>query len=326
MQLEHRADADGVAHVALGIVDHHGAGLLDDLHLSGVHMDAVAQNGLGTQDAVVLQALDRAAAIVLQAVVHVVHALGHMDVIAGAAVVGGHHAVEGLVADGEQGVSAEHGGQHGILVLLALGDEVGVFLDGLQALLLAVPVGDLIAQAGADAELLGGLGNGVQGAGDLGIGGVVIEDGGNALLDAVHIQGVGAGAGAGQGQLAVDGPPGAVQDLVEIGGIVAHDGQAPCQGGVDMGVGIDEGGHDDAALGVDEVGLGVFGPQDVLLAYLGDDGSLIGHGPVLIIALAALVPGDESSVDDQIHVCSSLQIVFLFFRVKKNVSNLRMEI
>ena len=30
------------------------------------------------------------------------------------------------------------------------------------------------------------------------------------------------------------------------------------------------------------------------------------EGAVLIIALAALVPGDESSVDDQIHVCSSL--------------------
>ena len=169
VQLEHRADADGVAHVALGVVDHHGAGLLDDLHLGGVHMDAVAQNGLFAQDAVVLQALDGTAAIILQGVVHVVHALGHMDVVAGAAVVGGYHAVEGLVADGEQGVSAEHGSQHGILVLLALGDEVGIFLDGLQALLLAVPVGDLIAQAGADAEFLGGLGDGVQGAGDLGV-------------------------------------------------------------------------------------------------------------------------------------------------------------
>ena len=226
--------------------------------------------------------------------------------VAGAAIVGGHHAVKGLVADGEQGVSAEHGGQHGVPVPFTLGDEVGIFLDGLEALFLAVPVGNLIAQAGADAEFLGRGGNGVQRAGNLGIGGVMVENGGDALLDAVHIQGVGAGAGAGQGQLAVDGPPGAVQDLVEVGGIVAHNGQAPCQGGVDMGVGIDEGGHDDAALGVDEVGLGVFGPQDALLAYLGDGGSLVGYGAVLIIALAALVPGDESSVDDQIHVCSSL--------------------
>ena len=93
-----------------------------------------------------------------------------------------------------------------------------------------------------------------------------------------------------------------------------------------MGMGVDEGGHDDAALGVDDVGLGILGPQGALLAHLGDGGALIGHGAVLVVALAILVAGDESSVDDQIHVCSSLQIVFLFFRVKKNVSNLRMEI
>lgn len=76
----------------LWIVDHHGA-VPDDLHFGGVHMDAVAQNGLFPQNAVVLEPLDRAAAIVLQAVVHAVHALGHMDVVTGAAIVGGHHAV-----------------------------------------------------------------------------------------------------------------------------------------------------------------------------------------------------------------------------------------
>ena len=65
-----------------------------------------------------------------------------MDVEAGHAVVGLDHLLEGLVGDGEQGVAAEHGRQHGVLVLLALGDEVGVLLNGLQASLLAVPVGD----------------------------------------------------------------------------------------------------------------------------------------------------------------------------------------
>ena len=79
----------------------------------------------------ILQPLHRAAAVILQAVIHVVHALGDVDVVAGAAVVGLHHAVKGLVGNGEEGVAAEHGRQHGILPLLALGDEVGVFLNGL---------------------------------------------------------------------------------------------------------------------------------------------------------------------------------------------------
>ena len=158
-------------------------------------MDAVTQNGLGAEDAVVLQTLDRAAAIVLQAVVHIVHALGHMDMVARAAVVGRHHAVKGLVGNGEESVAAEHGRQHGVLVLFAFRDEVGVFLDGLQALFLAVPVADLVAQAGAQAQTLAFLRNGVEGAGDLTVAGVVVEDGGHALLDRVDVEGGGAGPG-----------------------------------------------------------------------------------------------------------------------------------
>ena len=80
-------------------------------------MDAVAQNGLGAEDAVVLQALDGAAAIVLQGVVDIVHALGDVDMVARAAVVGCDHAVKGLVGDGEESVAAEHGRQHGVLLL-----------------------------------------------------------------------------------------------------------------------------------------------------------------------------------------------------------------
>ena len=224
---------------------------------AGINMDAVAENSLVAQDTVVVQTLHRAAAVVLQAVIDVVHALGDVDVIAGAAVVRCDHTVERLVGDGEQGVAAEHGRQHGVLVLLTLGDKVGVLLNGLQALLLAVPVGDLIAQTGAQAQSLGLLGDGVEGAGNLAIGGVMVEDGGDTLLDGVHVQSRGAGPCAVHHQLAVDGPPRAVQHLIEVGGVVAHDGQTSRQRRVDVGVSVDEGGHDDAAPGIDAVGVGV---------------------------------------------------------------------
>ena len=204
-------------------------------------------------------------------------------------------------------MSAEHGGQHGILALLAEADPVVVLLDGLEALLLAVPVADLVAQAGPDAEAAGAGGDLKQGAGDLGVGGVVVEDGGDALLDAVDQQRVGAGPAALQGQLAVHGPPGAVQHLVEIGGIVAHDGQAAGQGGVDVGVGVDEGGHDDAAPGVDDLGVGVFEAQGGLLAHLGDGGAVKGHGAVLVVAPAPGVPGDQAAVGDKIHTNPSCE-------------------
>ena len=92
-------------------------------------------------------------------------------------------------------MSAEHGPQHGIVLLFAVGNEIGVFLNGLQTFFLAVPVGNLIAQAGADAKALGGLGDGKQGTGNLAVGGVVVKNSGDTLLDAVHIQRVGRGAG-----------------------------------------------------------------------------------------------------------------------------------
>jgi len=293
---KHGADADGIGHVGFGVVDDHGVGVLDELDLRRIHMDAVAEDGFLAEDAVVVQALDGAAAVVLQAVVDVVHALGDMDVIAGAAVVGLDHAVEGLVGNREERVAAEHGGEHRVLFLFAVGDPVGVLLDGLQALLLAVAVGDLIAQAGANAELLGGFADLEQRAGDLAVGGVVIEDRRDALLDAVNVKGVGRSAGALERQLAVHGPPRSVEHLVESRGVVADDGQAARQRGVDVRVRVDEGGHDDAAARVDALGLRIFGPQRGLLADLQNLGALDGDGTFFVVALCAGIAGDHTAV------------------------------
>ena len=97
VEREHRADAHGVAHVALGVVDDHGVGVFDELDLRRIHVDTVTEDGFRAENSVILQPLHGAAAVVLQTVVHVVHALGDMDVIARAAVVGLGHAVKGLI-------------------------------------------------------------------------------------------------------------------------------------------------------------------------------------------------------------------------------------
>lgn len=93
----------------------------------------------------ILQALHRAAAVILQTVIDIVHTLGNMDMIAGAAVVGLYHAVEGLIGKGKQGVSSEHSRQHGILFLFTFRDKIRIFLYRLPALFFSVPVADLIA-------------------------------------------------------------------------------------------------------------------------------------------------------------------------------------
>ena len=296
VELEHRGAAHGVAHVAFRVVDAHGVRFFDDVHFRRVHMDAVAQDGLGAQDAVVLEALDRAASVVLEGVIHVVHALGDMDVVAHPAPVGGGHPVEGLVGNRKQGVAAEHGLQHVGGAALAVVDEVLVLLDGLEGFFLAVPVADLIAQAGPHTHGLRDLGDFHEGAGDLAEGGVVVEDGGDALLDGVDHQSLGAGLGSRQVQVAVDVPPLAVQHLVEVGGGVAVDAEAPGQGGIDVGVGVDEAGHDDPALGVHEFRLGIFRLQGGGFAHLDNFPAVGDHAAVGQVAGAAGVPGDELAV------------------------------
>ena len=228
--------------------------------------------------------------------------------VARAAVIGCDHAVKGLVGNGEQRVAAEHGRQHGILVLLAFRDEVGVFLNGLQALLLAVPVADLVAQAGAQTQPLALLCNGVESAGDLAVAGVVVENRGHALLDGVDIEGGGAGTGALHHQMAVNGPPGSVQNLVKIGGVVACDGEAAGEGGVDMSMGIDESRHDHAALGVDDLCLRVSGFQNGFLAHFYDHRTLVGYSAALIIAPSLRVAGDEPPVGNKCHDTSPFEI------------------
>ena len=68
-----------------------------------------------------------------------------------------------------------------------------------------------------------------------------------------------------------------------------------------MGMGVDEGGHDDAAPGIDDLGIGVLAAEGSLLAHLHDSGALEGNGTVFIIALTLAVAGNKPSVRNQIH-------------------------
>ena len=232
---------------------------------------------------------------------YVVHALGHVDVEAGEPIIGLDHLLKGLVRDGEQGVAAEHGLDHIVVLLLTPACEVGVLLNGLVALFHAVPLADLIAQVGANAQLLAHVLDGEEGAGDLTEGGVVVEDGGDAVPDAVQHGGVGAGPGAVQSQVTVDIPPLTIQHLKKVGGVEAVDAQSPGQAGVNMGVGVDEAGHDDAAFGVHKLSVRVFGLELGKGAHFLDELTVNSDGTVLQIG-ECFVAGDEFSVSDQQHV------------------------
>ena len=70
-----------------------------------------------------------------------------MYMIACAAVVGLDAFFEGLVGYGEEGVHTKHRLEHRVVLIGAVLYKIGVLFDPFVALLLAVAVGDLVAQA-----------------------------------------------------------------------------------------------------------------------------------------------------------------------------------
>ena len=133
---------------------------------------------------------------------------------------------------------------------------------------------------------------------------MVVKDRGNALLDAIQVQGVGGGLRPRQGQLAVQGPPGAFQDFQEVGGVVAHNGQATAQGRVDVRMCVDESGHDDAALGIDKLGV------RILFLQVAGGADFFDLGAVNHYAAVGQV-GGVGTAGDQSTVCKNVHVGFL---------------
>ena len=153
----------------------------------------MAADGLFAQNAHVVQAEHQALVVLGQAVVEIVNALGHVDVVAGALGLLGGAVFQRLVGEGEGRMHAHHALDHIGIILLRIADEIDVFLDRSAHLLRAVAVADLVAQVGAHAELLRALGQRKQASCDFAVAGVMVKDGRHAVFDAVQVGRVGAG-------------------------------------------------------------------------------------------------------------------------------------
>ena len=76
-----------------------------------------------------------------------------------------------------------------------------------------------------------------------------------------------------------------------------------------MGVSVDKGGHDDAAPGVQELRLGIFGPQRGSGAPIQNAPAPDDHAAVLEIAQRR-IPGDQSAIGKDIHGALPFRSVF----------------
>src|ERR1035437_11113436 len=141
---------------------------------------------LAAQDAVVVQAFDHSHSMLAVALVHIGLCLRNVNMKTCTEFLCKQSATgHGLVAHGKGGVQPEEPPEQGVLGLLAVREECPVFRDALIRNFRAVAIHDLIAETTAHTGLARGLCDTEEAAGYRAGTGVVIEDGGGAVLDAV---------------------------------------------------------------------------------------------------------------------------------------------
>lgn len=98
--------------------------------------------------------------------------------------------LEDVVVAGEGGVETEGGGEHWVLVLLVAAlDEAAVLLDTAESTLLAVTVGNLVADVVTAVDVESTLGDLIERALDGVRGSMVINNGGGTGLDTSNVEG-----------------------------------------------------------------------------------------------------------------------------------------
>ena len=182
----------------------------------------------------------------------VLNALSDMDVIADAVRLHRRCVIKCLIRNCELRMHAHHACDHIRIVSQRIFCPCSILINGFFCLIHAVSVRDFVAEAGADAEIFGSLANLEQRIADVTEAGVVIEDGGDATFDGLDVGVVCAVFSLFQCQVAVDGPPLAIEDVKETFRVVALDGKASGHGAVDMLMHVDKSRHDDSAVCINE--------------------------------------------------------------------------
>ena len=94
--------ADGIVHIAARLVGDPGASFAQQRLFSGVDVDGVGDDTLGTQDARLGQTINDALVIIVKGIIFVGLMLGGVDVETGIEILGGSNAVgQRLVAQGK---------------------------------------------------------------------------------------------------------------------------------------------------------------------------------------------------------------------------------
>ena len=121
---------------------------------------------------------------------------------------------------GERGVQAKSGADPVVALALAglgMPNEASVFGDAGTSRIFSIPVGDLVAEAGAHTRLFHRSGDLVQAPGDMLLAGVMVDECCGAMADGVHQTHQRAGVHVVRPQGLVQPPPQLLEDLREVG-------------------------------------------------------------------------------------------------------------
>ena len=182
-QLHRRRTAACITHVRLWIVNYHGIRLPDQIHLMRIDVDTMPKQRLLSQYIPIHQPVNDPLAVLLQAVVKILDAFRHMNVISCPVWLIGRRKFHRLVRDGKLRMHSHHSGNHIRIVLQSVADELRILHHGLTRLIHPVSVRDLIAQTGSYSQFLRRIRYGKQTVFDVPEACMMIEDGRHTVAD-----------------------------------------------------------------------------------------------------------------------------------------------
>src|ERR1035437_5035335 len=205
---------------------------------------------------------------------------------------------QSLIAQCEGCVQAEESTHHAVSRLFAILKEGTVFVDALVRDLGAVAIRDLVAEATAQSCQARSISDAEQAAGDRTGTGVMIEDGGGAISDAVNHCHHGAQVHIFESQNFIQPPPEPLKNLNKVARRIVFQRHSTSKRAVEMHMCIDEAGHDEPAPGIDKSLGGVGLKQCGGRADLND--LAIANGDATVFdQRQSLVVGDEVAVANQ---------------------------
>ena len=96
-----RRTSAGIAHVGFRIVNHHGIGFFQQFHLMFVYVNAVSGDCLLAQHIAVHQAVQNPLAVMLQAMMQILDAFSHMNMVSHFGRFAGSAQFHGFIGNGK---------------------------------------------------------------------------------------------------------------------------------------------------------------------------------------------------------------------------------